>query len=287
MTNTSEHLAQETPAIQRESLNRRDFIKLGMAGLALAVGPKLMGLSPDLLPAETADLHQPDAGPAHSWAMVIDQAKCMGCGYCTLACQASNDTNPDIVWNRVTESELINGEIIYQPVQCMHCEHAPCVHACPVKATYQRPDGIIMMDYDRCIGCRYCQIACPFGARSFNWEAFTGNNPAVPRWGEPEVPRRPQGVAEKCTFCYQRIDRGLAMGLTPGVDLEATPACVAACPNGARIFGDLNDPDSAVSRLLADNSSYRLREDLGVNPRVYYLPAHNGRDPLLEEASCS
>jgi len=104
------------------------------------------------------------------------------------------------------------------------------------------------------------------------YKAFEGKNPAVPEWGQPEVPRRPRGVAEKCGFCFHRIDRGLANGLKPGVDPEATPACVVVCPVGARHFGDLNDPDSEVSRLLAENSWYRLREDLGTAPRVYYLP---------------
>jgi Fe-S-cluster-containing dehydrogenase component len=130
-----------------------------------------------------------------------------------------------------------------------------------------------MMDYDKCIGCRYCEVACPYGARAFNWKTFAGPNPAVPTWGEPEIERRPRGVAEKCSFCFQRIDRGLALGLTPGIDRAATPACVVACPMGARAFGDLNDPESTVSRLLATNPSYRLREDLGTGPRVYYLPA--------------
>jgi Fe-S-cluster-containing dehydrogenase component len=129
-----------------------------------------------------------------------------------------------------------------------------------------------MMDYDRCIGCRYCQMACPYGARSFNWREFTGDNPAVPLFGTPEVERRPRGVVEKCSFCYQRIDRGLEMGLTPGVDREATPACVNACPVGARIFGDLNDPDSEISQVLSQHTAIRLYEDKGLGPRVYYLP---------------
>ena len=154
----------------------------------------------------------------------------------------------------------------------MHCENAPCVEVCPVKASYYRPDGIVMMNYDRCIGCRYCEIACPYGGRAFNWKEFTEPNPAVPTWGQPEVPRRPRGVVEKCSFCYQRIDRGLALGLTPGVDDQATPACVVACQTRARKFGDLNDPDSEVSRMLEENHFYRLREDLGTAPRVYYLP---------------
>jgi Fe-S-cluster-containing dehydrogenase component len=147
------------------------------------------------------------------------------------------------------------------------------VEVCPVKASYYRADGIVMMDYDRCIGCRYCEVACPYQARSFNWKAFDGPNPAVPKWGQPEVARRPRGVVEKCSFCYQRIDRGQELGLQPGVDPDATPACVVACPTGARIFGDLNDPASNVSVALKAHATYRLRESLGTDPRVYYIAA--------------
>jgi len=142
-----------------------------------------------------------------------------------------------------------------------------------VGASYYRPDGIVMMDYDKCIGCRYCEAACPYNARAFNWDAFTGSNPAVPEWGQPEVERRGRGVVEKCSFCYQRIDRGLQLGLTPGVDADATPACVVVCPVGARMFGDLKDHDSNVSKLLRERVSYQLRVDLGTSPRVYYLPS--------------
>jgi Fe-S-cluster-containing dehydrogenase component len=109
------------------------------------------------------------------------------------------------------------------PSVCRHCADAPCVDVCPVKASYYRDDGIVMMDYDRCIGCRYCETACPYEARSFNWRDFDGPNPAVPEWGQPEVERRPRGVVEKCSFCYQRIDRVLAGHAAGGCD--ATPAC--------------------------------------------------------------
>jgi len=208
-----------------------------------------------------------------SWAMVIDQAKCTGCGYCTLACQAHNDVPPEIEWNRVISADVINGEPVYLARPCQHCDHAPCIGVCPVKASYKRSDGIVMMDYDRCIGCRYCEASCPYGARAFNWREFTGPNPAVPEWGVPEIERRPRGVVEKCSFCYQRIDRGLAHGLTPGVDPGASPACVVACPVGARSFGNLNDPHSEINRILAENPHIRLREDMGNETRVYYLPA--------------
>ncbi len=250
--------------MERGSVKRRDFLKLVALGSAVLGGMRLTRLT---RASETS------GSSPHKWAMVIDQAKCIGCGRCTLACRAHNDVPPDISWNRVIEVGKIGEKPVFLPRPCMHCEHAPCVEVCMVGASYRRADGIVMMDYDKCIGCRYCEVACPYGARAFNWQTFDGPNPAVPQWGQPEVPRRPRGVPEKCSFCYQRIDRGLRLGLTPGIDEQATPACVNACPVKARLFGDLNDPQSPVSRALSQSLSYRLREDLGTSPRVYYLPA--------------
>jgi len=251
-------------AESEKTINRRGFIKLAVAGAAGAAVLRAMRYA-------RASSGQEEAGE-HQWAMVIDQNKCTGCGYCTLACRAHNDVSPDISWNQVVPAGEMSGKLTYIARPCMQCEHAPCVDVCPVKASEYRPDGIVMVDYDKCIGCRYCEVACPYGARSFNWEAFTGPNPAVPEWGQPEVERRPRGVVEKCSFCYHRIDRGLANGLLPGVDRDATPACVGVCPTGARLFGDLNDPESNVSQILRNHNSFRLREDLGTGPRVYFLP---------------
>ncbi|MFN2273413.1 MAG: 4Fe-4S dicluster domain-containing protein, partial [Anaerolineales bacterium] len=155
---------------------------------------------------------------------------------------------------------------------CLHCQHAPCVEVCPVRATYVREDGLVIMDYDRCIGCRYCEVACPFDARKFNWEARSDENEFVPTWGVPEVPRRPRGVVEKCTFCVQRIDSGLKKGLIPGEAREATPACVNVCPVGARVFGDLKDPESKISKVLDRQPTIRLRDELGTDGSVYYIP---------------
>jgi Fe-S-cluster-containing dehydrogenase component len=248
----------------KPSMDRRQFLKTLAVGGAAVAGLRF---------AHLASASGAKGSSPYRWGMVIDQAKCIGCGHCTLACRAHNDIPPEISWNRVIEAGQVGEKKVFLARPCMQCEHAPCVEVCPVKASYYRPDGIVMMDYDRCIGCRYCEVACPYGGRAFNWEAFTGPNPAVPTWGEPEIPRRPRGVVEKCSFCYQRIDRGLALGLTPGVDEDATPICVVECPVGARAFGDLNDPESKVSKLLAENPAYRLREDLGTNPHVYYLPA--------------
>ena len=256
-------------------LSRRDILKVAALGAAAVAGSQMI-----------RNAEASGAGPAgeHQWAMVIDQSKCTGCGYCTLACQAHNDVAPQNQWNVVSEVGELGGHKVFLPRPCMQCTKAPCVEVCPVGASYYRDDGIVMMDYDKCIGCRYCQVACPYQARVFNWEKFEGENPAVPTWGEPEVDRRPRGVPEKCSFCYQRIDRGLALGQMPGVDDDATPACVVACPTGARIFGDLNDHESNVSTILREHVSYRLRDDLGTGCRVYYLPAEP-KEMDLEEKS--
>ncbi len=251
--------------MKSEKFNRRDFLKLSALGAGVAIALRRL---------KAVRASEKSTNGVHQWAMVIDQSKCTGCGYCTLACQAHNDIPPEIQWNRVSPAGEVGDKVVFLPRPCMHCAEAPCVEVCPVNASYYRADGIVMMDYDRCIGCRYCEVACPYQARSFNWRKFSGPNPAVPKWGQPEVPRRPRGVVEKCSFCYQRVDRGLALGLRPGVDAEATPACVVACPTGARAFGDLNDPDSNVSKLLKAHATYRLREDLGTAPRVYYIPAN-------------
>ncbi len=247
------------------SLDRRNFIKLALVGGAAALGAQAL---------PKTDHSDAVGNSPYRWAMVIDLEKCIGCDYCTMACKAHNDVAPNVAWNKVFETGEVDGKMRYMPVPCQHCEHAPCVDACPVKATYHRADGLVAMDYERCIGCRYCEVACPYGVRTFNWKTFDGENPLVPQWGTPEIERRPRGVVEKCSFCAHRIDRGLEQGLMPGVDEAATPACVVACPTGARVFGDLNDPESEVSKLLNEYIVTRLREDLGTETRVYYIHAH-------------
>ena len=263
-------------------LTRRDFLVMAGTAVGSAVFAQAVTTGP-LSPFATLRQRQvagAEGGLGHAagkrWGMVISLDRCIGCEYCLRACSATNDVNPDKVWNIVTEEKTSAGQTFFFSRPCLHCQEAPCVEVCPVRATYVRDDGLVVMDYDRCIGCRYCEVACPYDARKFNWEERTDENPFVPTWGTPEVERRPRGVVEKCTFCIHRIDAGLAKGLTPGVDFEATPACVNICPVGARTFGDLHDPESPVAQLVANTPTLRLREELGTEPSVYYIPPKEG-----------
>lgn len=259
---------------QLHLLSRREFMTLLIGGgaslvLAATLAEPLNTFAREIAQRKPSD-HKGDSNLR--WVMVIDLSKCIGCDYCVWACQATNDTADDMRWNIRVDDETAQGKTFHVTRPCLHCAHAPCVEVCPVAATYHRADGLVVMDYDKCIGCRYCQTACPYGARSFNWMERNDVNPRVPEWGKPEVPRRPRGVVEKCTFCIHRIDAGLAKGLMPGVNEEATPACVNVCPVNARFFGNINNPNSTVARIIASRPTIRLREDLGTEPNVYYIP---------------
>lgn len=273
-----------TPRPQADAIvTRRDFIAL-LVGAGVSVGAAAVLADPIanfLTPPVPEDEHSRVEGGGHDvvgssphhWVMVIDLSKCVGCDYCVYACQATNDTTEDMRWNVRLVDETPQGDIFHVTRPCLHCNNAPCVRVCPVSATYSRADGIVVMDYDRCIGCRYCQTACPYGARVFNWEERGDEpNPYAPEFGTPEIERRVRGVVEKCTFCIHRIDAALLEGKIPGEDAEATPACINICPVNARFFGDLNDPHSEVSRIIENNATLRLREDLGTAPNVYYIP---------------
>jgi Fe-S-cluster-containing dehydrogenase component len=266
-------------------LTRRDFLIVAGATVGSVVAAEALTtgvLSPfatlkqQQVEGVAATEHEGGAGLYH-WGMVINLDKCIGCGYCQRACSATNNVADGMEWNIVVEEKNTAGNTFYFSRPCLHCQHAPCVEVCPVKATYVRPDGLVVMNYDRCIGCRYCQVACPYDARRFNWEKRqVGDDPWIPTWGIPEVDARPRGVVEKCTFCIQRIDNALENGLVPGEDYDATPACVNICPVGARVFGNLNDPESGISQMIEEFATFRLSEDLGTNPSVYYIPPKEG-----------
>jgi len=256
-------------------LSRRDVLKIA-AVTASAVVVTEVGisgpLSPEAIQGIGEETHPNQGSSEHEWHMVIDLSRCIGCYYCVRACQAVNDVaDEEMRWNLVFPDQLEDGTTFYMNRPCQHCKEPPCVRVCPVGATWVRPDGIVTMDYKRCIGCRYCQVACPYDVRRFNWKKPETPNPYSPAWGEGEVERRPRGVVEKCTFCQQRIDRAIEQGMTPGVDWQVTPACVAICPVNARVFGDIRDPNSPLSVYLKEHATFRLREDWGTQPKVHYV----------------
>jgi len=155
-------------------------------------------------------------------------------------------------------------------VGCQHCDDPPCMHVCPSTATRKRPDGIVTIDYDLCIGCSYCAVACPYQARyKTERPSFAYGKPTATEELRHDESRL--AVATKCTYCVDRIDDGLSRGLTPGVDPEATPACANACIAQALVFGDVENPDSNVSQLLKHNQHFRMHEELGTGPGFYYL----------------
>ena len=205
--------------------------------------------------------------------MVADLRRCVGCQTCTAACKHANATPPEVQWRRVLDIELgeyPNVKRAFVPVGCMHCDDPPCMHVCPTKATKKRADGVVTIDYDLCIGCAYCALACPYQARYKTDRASFAYGDAMQNEQTRFEPGR-LGVATKCTFCAERIDAGLEQGLKPGVDPAATPACVNSCIAGALHFGDVEDPASNISGLLAENQHFRMHEELGTGPRFYYL----------------
>jgi Fe-S-cluster-containing dehydrogenase component len=201
--------------------------------------------------------------------MLIDTEKCFGCAGCAIACKAENFTPPGIWWARVYHGETgkyPNAKRVAVPTVCMHCDNAPCVDVCPTGASYKRPDGIVAIDYNKCIGCKYCIQACPYGARQF----LDKIKPYYPEYGltpyeQFGYPKHQEQVVEKCTFCAHRVDAG-----------NPTPACVQTCVGYARTFGDLDDPFSEVSQLIKEKGARPMKPELGTKPKVYYVALPQG-----------
>jgi phenylacetyl-CoA:acceptor oxidoreductase subunit 1 len=207
------------------------------------------------------------------WAMVADLRRCVGCQTCTAACKLANATPPGVQWRRVLDIEVgtyPDVQRAFVPTGCQHCDEPPCLDVCPTTATRKREDGIVTIDYDLCIGCAYCTVACPYQARYKTSRATFAYGAATKSETERHDAAR-LAVATKCTFCVERIDDGKMKGLVPGVDPEATPACVNACISSALAFGDIDDPDSNASRLLAQNQHFRMHEEIGTGPGFFYL----------------
>lgn len=212
------------------------------------------------------------------WGMVIDLKKCIGCWGCVVACKEEHFLPRGVFWNRVLTGETGKFPTVVKqmyPVLCNHCKDAACVKVCPTGATSRREDGIVLVDYDKCIGCRYCLVSCPYQQRTFydsdKAEYYPGQG--LITWeilGRKLYPLQ-KGTVIKCTFCVERLDEGIKKGLTPGIDRDASPACVIACPVGARTFGNLDDPFSDLSRLLKEGRGSQIHPEFGTDPSVYYL----------------
>ena len=266
-------------------ISRRDFLEVSGLGVAAAVVPVVMG---GMAKAQTSI-------SGKKLAMVIDLQRCVGCGGCVIACKNENNVKQDVVWaSRIsrTVGQFPNVKYEYIPTLCNHCEKAPCVKGCPTRAMHKADGDITMHDPDKCIGCRYCIINCPYGVIHFNEEEvhhFWSNDKPLIEGGTPSASEvtqkvggrvlpyynparelskpgtgiRRRGIVEKCTLCDHRVVKG------------ELPYCVEACPANARIFGDLNDPNSEVNKILSRFHSWRLKEELGTEPKVFYVREFN------------
>lgn len=263
-----------------EAFERREVLeklaKLGAVSLVAALASGA-GLAP-VARAVVGDSKQ----QKYRYGMVIDTRRCVGCKACTVACKAENKTPPGVSYTVVVENgfgERPFDRPLFLTKPCFQCDEPPCVSVCPVGATFKRKqDGIVVVDYDRCIGCRYCIVACPYQARyadfGENYPATTEEtdyasipSPEYRQFREREDGKSPIGNVRKCTFCLHLQDENGAYDQASG----RWPACAKTCTGKAIFFGDLNDPGSEVSRLLQERQGVRLKEELGTHPNVYYL----------------
>lgn len=233
------------------SLSRRNFLKYG-----IAAGSVVLITAGTAAKSTNKSLAATQGDPEKRFGMFIDLEKCIGCNACTMACIKENNMPEGITPNRVLKmsiGEEPNKRTYFQPMLCMHCENPVCTQVCPVKATYKRADGIVVQDNTKCIGCKYCMQVCPYRVRMFNKQSpfsYKKEHPLGVHVG---------GTVIKCTFCQHRIDAG-----------KYITACNEWCPTGARVFGDLNDPESKISRLIVERNGMQLKKEKLTNPQIYY-----------------
>src|SRR5579859_2725158 len=262
------------------------LLKVGASALGLAMAG---GAAIDMLTVATAaaaraaaDIDPRTAPRKYRYGMVIDTRRCVGCKACMVACKQENKTPPGVSYTLVLNNafgERLDDKPLFMTKPCFHCEQPPCVDVCPVGATFKRErDGIVVVDYDRCIGCRYCVTGCPYGARYFD---FDENYPAVedqtayaavpsPEYKQFRVRKKgqsPAGNVRKCTFCVHLQDEQGRYDKNAG----RWPSCAKTCTGHAIHFGDLSDPNSEVAKLLRERQAVRLKEELGTQPNVFYL----------------
>ncbi|MED3550898.1 4Fe-4S dicluster domain-containing protein [Cytobacillus praedii] len=261
------NMARDARKVINGKLKIEDFHRVYSASLIKEFGDQYASG-----PTEPGRNSSTPAGTGPKWGMVIDLKKCVGCDTCTVSCKAENRTPPGMSYNVVLETikgDYPNFSITNLPKPCMQCDNPPCVQVCPTRATYKMENGIVIIDNDRCIGCRYCMVACPYGSRSYDFgnsyeqEMVGYNDVTSPEYGIERGKRKkgavPEETVRKCSFCYHRLQRG------------EEPACVETCIGDARYFGDMSDPNSVVSKLAASPRAFRLKEELGTKPRVVYL----------------
>jgi Fe-S-cluster-containing dehydrogenase component len=199
---------------------------------------------------------------AKRYGMVIDLKRCIGCDACTIACRQAKATSKGILFAKIFKYErgkYPHVKLAFLPVLCMHCSEPPCEEVCPTGATRKREDGIVVVEAEKCIGCKSCIIACPYGARNAFQRRVPYYQGQMTPFEEEKAKEHLPGTAEKCDFCFERLEEG------------REPACVKACVGEARIFGDLNDPESEASKLIIHKGGFQLNPELGTDPSVYYL----------------
>ena len=254
-----------------KGLSRRRFLGgMGAAGLVTALGGIPLTQLRRPQPRAPADAHTAEA--EHQWAMVVNLRRCDGCARCTRACQKAHSLPEDHEWIKIYEVTDRTGNTYFMPRPCMQCGNAPCLKVCPVAATFKNPEGLILIDQNRCIGCRLCMAACPYQARYFNYK----DPPPAPNVQGRPMPQFPvpqqKGTVGKCILCVHNLDVG------------KVPICVEACSMGALFVGDLNSDVATngrdafrLSEYLEANDAFRLKEELNTSPRVWYVLGH-GQD---------